>query len=247
MLNGVKGVYYREVQVLKTRVFRSLFASMVSPGLFLIAFGYGLGRFQNVAGMPYLEFLFAGLLCMSTLNSCYSIATDINIARFYFKTFDEYLIAPVPRWHIIMGEVLYGITKGCINLFIFGAYALVAGINIHFSFIAALILLIHMAVFSLLGFAVAVKVKHHSDQTSISTFIITPMTFLSGVFFPVNQAPLFLQGLVQFFPVTHSVALLRPALTGGEFTRGAYHFTMLIAFLALFAVLSALFIRRSEG
>ena len=214
MLDGVRAVLYREIQVMRTRIRRSIVASMVSPALFLVAFGYGLGRGQSFDGVNYLEFLFPGLLAMSTVNACYGIGTDINIARFYFRVFDEYLIAPVPRWHLPVGEMLYGILRGMIPVAIFFLYAWLVGLEVSVTLLFFMVLLLHMGVFSLLGFIVALAVRNHGDQSSIATFLITPMIFLSGVFFPVEKAPAFLQYVVSVFPLFHSVSLMRAMLCG---------------------------------
>jgi Nod factor-specific ABC transporter NodJ protein len=245
MFNGVKAVYYREFMVLRTRIVRTVVASMVSPALFMLAFGYGLGRWQTVGSVSYVDFLFVGLCAMSTLNASYSVATDINIARFYFKTFSEYLIAPIARWQIVLGEMLFGMTKGAINALIFFIYALIVDLNIHISLLFLLILIIHMAIFSLLGFIVALGVTSHKDQASIGTFIITPMTFLSGVFFPMSQAPVLLQWLVQLFPLSHSVVLMRSSL--GAEPASTVHMLILLAFLLIFFLLALTLAKRMEG
>lgn len=243
--NGIRGVYYREIRVFRTRLARSVLASMISPALFLVAFGYGLGRHQTYGGLAYLDFLFAGLLAMSTLNACYGIGTDINIARFYLKVFDEYLIAPVPRWQVVAGEMLYGMTKGLINVAILFAYARIAGLNILITPLFALALGLHMALFSLLGLCVALAVRRHGDQFAINTFLITPMTFLSGIFFPVDQVPLVLRWLVQIFPVSHSVSLMRAALTGGR--PDMLHLAALAGFLAICSLAALYLAKRAEG
>lgn len=245
MFNGIKAIYYREIMVMRTRVRRSILASMVSPALFLVAFGYGLGRYQVYGGLDYLDFLFAGLLAMSTLNACYSVGTDINIARFYFRTFDEYLIAPILRWEIVAGEVLFGMTKGMINVAIFFTYAWFAELNICVTPLFLVVLLMHMAIFSLMGFMVALIVRNHGDQSSISTFLITPMTFLSGVFFPVEQGPTILVWIVHLFPVSHSVSLMRASLTGGE--AQMHNLVALVAFLLVFFFVALRLSKKSQG
>ena len=245
MFSGITGIYYREMRILRTRFLRSVAASMVSPALFLVAFGYGLGRGHSFGGLNYLEFLFAGLLAMSTLNASYGVGTDINIARFYLKTFDEYLIAPIARWQVVAGEALYGMTRGLINAAIFFVYAAVAGLNIHFTPLFALVLLMHMAMFSLLGFSVALAVKRHGDQFALNTFLITPMTFLSGIFFPVDQAPLALKWLVQLFPVSHAVSLMRSELCGG--VTQYVHLPVLAGFLLIFFLAALHLAKRAEG
>ena len=244
-LDGILGVYYREMRVLRTRLVRNVLASMISPALFLVAFGYGLGRGHSYGGLPYLDFLFAGLLAMSTLNACYGIGTDLNIARFYLKVFDEYLIAPIPRWQVVAGETLYGVTKGLINAIIFFAYAWFADLNLRLTPLFALTLTMHLVLFSLLGFCVALAVRRHGDQAAINTFLITPMTLLSGIFFPLDQAPLVLRALVQVFPVSHSVSLMRASLTGGN--PDLAHLAALAGFLAICCLAALRLARRAEG
>jgi ABC-type polysaccharide/polyol phosphate export permease len=219
-MNGVIGVYYREMRLLRSRLARSAAASMVSPALFLVAFGYGLGRGRVFDGLNYLEYLFVGLLAMSTINACYGIGTDINIARFYLRTFDEFLIAPVARWQIVAGEALSGMTRGAISVAIFAAYAVAARLDLHVTPLFALALGMHMLIFSLLGFCVALAVRKHGDQAAINTFLITPMVFLSGVFFPVEHAPFALRLLVGMLPVSHAVSLMRATLSGGGAAAG---------------------------
>ncbi len=244
MFNGISGVYYREIKVLKTRLMRTIAASFVSPALFFIAFGYGLGRSQVYGGVQYLEFLFAGLLAMSTLNACYGISTDINISRFYHRIFDEYLISPNPRWQIAAGETLYGITKGMISAAVFFVYAAAADLNITIGPMFAAALLLHMAVFSLLGFIVAMSVKNHGDQAAINTFLITPMTFLSGVFFPVEKMPAAFSAAVQIFPATHSVSLIRSSLTGGTANPG--NIFILVLFFVIFSLIAVIMAGKAE-
>ena len=245
MLSGITGIYYREMRVFSTRFVRSVAASMVSPALFLVAFGYGLGRGRAFGGVDYLEFLFAGLLAMSTLNACFGVGTDVNIARFYLKTFDEYLIAPVARWQVVAGEALYGMTRGLINAAIFLIYAAVAGLDIQLTPLFALALAMHMAMFSLLGFSVALAVKRHGDQFALNAFLITPMTFLSGIFFPVDQAPWLLKWLVQLFPVSHAVSFMRAELCGGD--TQYVQLLILAAFLAAFFLAALWLAKRAEG
>ncbi|MCD8569613.1 MAG: hypothetical protein LRY50_15255 [Geovibrio sp.] len=86
-MNGIKGVLYRETRVLRSRFWKVLVSSAVSPFLFLLAFGYGIGRFASVDGVDYLTFLIPGLIAMSSLNQSYGISGEINISRFLLQGF----------------------------------------------------------------------------------------------------------------------------------------------------------------
>lgn len=212
MLDGVVGIYYREVTVLKKKIVRILLAAAVPPFLYLMAFGFGVGKGTTVDGVDYLTFLLPGLLAMSSMNYSYNIASEINISRFYLKIFEEYLLAPNDRWQIIAGEVLYGMTKGMIPVLIVTFYSYACGINLAFSLLFSIALLLHLMAFSQIGLIVALKMKNHRDQATMNAFIITPMMFLSGTFFPVDQMPLVIQGVAAISPLTYSADLIRTSL-----------------------------------
>ncbi|PSW06593.1 ABC transporter permease [Photobacterium lipolyticum] len=212
MLDGVRGIYYRECTILRKKLVRIVMAGAVPPFLYLMAFGYGVGKGTSVEGIDYLTFLLPGLLAMSSMNQSYSIATEINISRFYLKIFEEFLLAPNQRWQIIAGEVLFGITKGFIPVMIIAVYSLLCGVHLHFSWPFFAALLFHLSAFSQIGFIVALKMKNHRDQATMNAFIITPMMFLSGTFFPVNQMPEIIQAMAAVSPLTYSAGLIRASL-----------------------------------
>ncbi|HEY5674412.1 MAG TPA: ABC transporter permease [Malonomonas sp.] len=236
MLHGVRAIYLRETLILRRKLIKTLLASAVSPALFLLAFGYGVGRGAQVGGVDYLAFLLPGLLTMSSMNQAYGIATEINISRFYFKVFEEYLLAPLQRWQIIVGETCYGITKGLIPVFIIGIYSLLCGVSLRFGLPFLLALLLHLAIFALLGFIAAMIVKSHSDQATINAFLMTPMMFLSGTFFPVEQMPLAIRIVASIFPLTYSTQLIRATLTPGADVNSALFGVLAGILLLLFFI-----------
>lgn len=215
-MNGIKGVVYRETRVLKSRILKTILSSSVSPLLFLLAFGYGIGRNSSVGEYGYIEFLIPGLIAMTSMNQSYGISSEINIARFYFKTFDEYLLAPCARWEIVTGEVIYGILKGVIPVFIIFIYGFAAGAGRIPSLLFIPSLLIHLIIFALLGIMVALKVKNHGDQFAVNSFVITPMIFLSGTFYPVDKMPLAVQLIAYVSPLTYTTKLIRGSVLGME-------------------------------
>ncbi|MDG3085106.1 ABC transporter permease [Vibrio hannami] len=212
MLDGVVGIYYRECTVLRKKLVRVVLAAAVPPFLYLMAFGYGVGKGTSVEGIDYLTFLLPGLLAMSSMNHSYNIATEINISRFYLKIFEEYLLSPNQRWQIVLGEVAYGVTKGMIPVVVVSVYSVICGISLHFGIQFLLALVLHLIAFALIGLIVSLKMKNHRDQATMNSFVITPMMFLSGTFFPVDQMPVFIQWLAKLSPLTYSADLIRSSL-----------------------------------
>lgn len=233
MLSGVSGIYYREIMVLRKKLLRVIMAAAVPPFLYLMAFGYGVGEGQVVDGVDYLTFLLPGLLAMSSMNQSYNIATEINISRFYLKIFEEFLLAPNQRWQIVAAQVLYGITRGFIPAGVIIIYSFLCGVTLHFSLSFILALLMHLIAFSLMGFIVALKMRNHRDQASMTAFIITPMMFLSGTFYPIDQMPAFIQVAAAISPLTYSADLIRTTLINN----GAFNFSSLFILIGINFVL----------
>ena len=94
-MRGMLAIYYREILILRKRFFRQLASMAVSPLLYLVAFGLGMGRDIRVGGHSYLEFLIPGLVAMSSMVQAFAIASEINIARFYWHIFEEIQAAPI--------------------------------------------------------------------------------------------------------------------------------------------------------
>jgi ABC-type multidrug transport system permease subunit len=234
MLCGARGIYLRETLILRRKLIKTLLASAVSPALFLIAFGYGVGRGTSVGNQDYLSFLLPGLLTMASMNQSYAIATEINISRFYFKVFEEYLLAPFGRWQIVLGEMGYGITRGLIPTAIIALYSLFCGVALHFGPAFFLALLLHLAIFSLLGILAAMIVRSHADQATVNAFLITPMMFLSGTFFPLEKMPFAIKAVASLFPLTYSTRLIRATLLESADASG-------LLYLLLVAMLAGLF------
>ena len=107
-------IYQREILILRKRFFRQLASMSVSPLLYLIAFGMGMGRDIRVDGHSYLQFLIPGLVAMNSMIQAFAIASEINIARFYWHIFEEFQAAPIRNISYVTGEVLAGITRALV-------------------------------------------------------------------------------------------------------------------------------------
>ncbi len=245
MFNGLQAVLYRELHVFSKKAKKQIAASSLSPLLFLIAFGWGFGKDVTVDGLPYISFLIPGLITMSSLNQSYGISLEINITRFYFHVFDEFLIAPVTHVEIVLGEAFYGMFKAFISVSLIFLYSMLFGVQLiwHPIFFPAIFL--HTFLFSTLGVTMAMVVRDHGSQATVNTFVITPMIFLCGTFFPVEKLPAFFKAIVHFMPLTYSTKVIRASLTGGTID---YLYLAVIAGFALTFFVTALWsVKRVEA
>ena len=129
MLNRFIAVYLREILILRRRIKRQILSMSVSPLLYMIAFGYAMGKGARFDGHTYREFLIPGLVAMSSMTQAFAIAVDINVARFYWHIFEEFQAAPVSNTAYVAGEVLAGITRAMLSVVII----LIIGLFFHVS------------------------------------------------------------------------------------------------------------------
>ena len=189
-----------------------------------------------VPGTPnYFEFVAPGIMSMVVMMS---LMTGLPHAISYEKdmgTLDGMLVAPTSRWAIILGKVLAQSTRGMIQGFIILLMAvLLFGVVIHGS-IMLVILLILLTVFSFVGLGILITSFADKEETAtmVMMTLMFPMMFLSGVFFPIQQMPSFMQTLASFLPLTYAASAMRKVMVLGA---GVSAITPEVIVLAVFGI-----------
>jgi ABC-type multidrug transport system permease subunit len=198
----------------------------------MLTFGCALGGSLTVDGHGYQEFLIPGLAAMASMVQGFSLAGDINVARFYYQAFDEIQAAPVSRLAYVLGEAMAGLTRVALAVFLVAAIGYAFGIRLSYGPFFWLALALNGLAFSCLGVAMAMLVKSHADQSLLTNFVITPMSFLGGTFFPIESLPAWAQKLLYALPLSHAAKAARGAAFGQPPALGDY--LVLTACLFLF-------------
>ncbi len=214
MIQGWTAVYYRELLILKRRLSKMLASMSVSPLLYLVAFGYAMGREVEIEGHTYMEFLIPGLVAMSSMTQAFAIASEINISRFYWHIFEEFQAAPISNIAYVIGEVLAGMTRAFLSVCVILILGLGFGVVLSCNVLFWIALILNSFVFASLAVGMAMLVKSHADQAMLTSFVITPMAFLGGTFFPVDRLPVWAQKVLFFLPLTHASKVIRAASFG---------------------------------
>ncbi len=213
-MNGFLAIYLRELLILKHRFWRMLMSFAVSPLLYLVAFGLGMGKNVRVGDQSYVEFLIPGLVAMTSMMQGFGINVEINVARFYLKVFEEFQAAPISNLSYVCGEVAGGITRAMLACSVIALISLAAGFELSFgpAFWGAAFL--NATVFAALGVTSAMLIKNHADQALITNLVITPMAFLGGTFFPLKNLPAWARTPLELIPLSHASRGLRWAAAG---------------------------------
>ncbi|MDN3609070.1 ABC transporter permease [Vibrio ostreicida] len=223
-----------------TRIWvQTLVPPAITMTLYFIIFGRLIGsRIGEMNGFSYMEYIVPGLIMMSVITNSYSnVASSFFSAKFQ-KNIEELLVAPVPNYVIIFGFVMGGVVRGllvgaivtCVSLFF-------VDLNIdHWGIIIATVFLTSV-VFSLGGLINAVFAKTFDDISIIPTFVLTPLTYLGGVFYSINLLPEVWQSVSKVNPIIYMVNAFRYGFLGVSDVGIVTSFSVLGVFVvALYAV-----------
>ncbi|MFZ7102295.1 MAG: ABC transporter permease [Peptococcaceae bacterium] len=214
---GFWAVLWREYLFFKRRFKTITTSSMVSPLLYLLTFGLGLGKSVHMEGVNYLYFLVPGIIAISTMNTSFgAIATPLSIARLYDKTLEEYMIAPITNFSFAIGKIVAGALRGLYAAAIILLVAVFFGVSLNLSPLFIILLLLNCLVFSSLGFLAALKIKSHPDMARFNNFFITPMVFVCGTFFSLENVPQLLRNMINLLPLTPASYGLRAVALNWE-------------------------------
>jgi ABC-2 type transport system permease protein len=184
--------------------------SLVQPLLYLMAFGYGLGRGISVYGVSYLAFVIPGIVALTAFSTSFNgAASKLQVDKFFYKSFDELLMSPVSLQSIVLGKALIGVLRGLISSVAVLAVGIILAPTLAVSPLFFLMLLISCFVFALFGVLIALVINSHQGMSTFSTLVMLPMTFLCGTFFSLSQLPDVAKAALYILPLTHSSECLR--------------------------------------
>jgi len=202
------------------RYFRSksrIIGSLGQPILFLVALGFGMGPIFKAAGQgDYIQFLAPGIISMGILFLAVFSGIEIIWDR-QFGFLKETLVAPVPRWQIMLGRTLGGATVAVMQGVIVLLISFLAGFKLHslgLIFMAFVFMALIALLFTALGTAIASVLDDMHGFQLIMNFLVMPIFFLSGALFPLTGLPSILKILVRIDPLSYGVDGLRGTLSG---------------------------------
>jgi ABC-2 type transport system permease protein len=185
------------------------------PLLFMLAFGFGFGQVFRQAGQgDYIQFLGPGIIMMSVLFAAVFSGIDLIWDR-QFGFLKETMIAPVPRWQIMLGKTLGGATVASFQGLIVFLMALVIGFRFHDPMmlpLGALFVFLVAVIFTSFGVAIASRIEDMQGFQLIMNFLVMPLFFLSGALFPLQGLPAAMEVVTRVNPVSYGVDGLRGAL-----------------------------------
>ncbi len=214
-LEDIYAVVWVDLRFLSRNIGKTMALTLIAPILYLLAFGYGLGRGTIVEGVSYLEFVIPGILALTAMTTAFNTSgMKLHVDRLFYKCFDETLMSPVSDSSIIIGKSLIGVLRGLMSSAALLLACLVFSPLPAMSWLFPLSLIVTCFTFSFLGVIVALLAKTHQDMTLFMSLFILPMSFLSGTFFSLSQVPEALSIILYLSPLTHASLCLRASMLG---------------------------------
>jgi lipooligosaccharide transport system permease protein len=210
-------VFLRNLLVWRKLAIPSVLANIAEPLIWLIAFGYGLGALVGQVQLgdttvPYLVFLASGSICMSAMNAASFEALYSAFSRMHVqKTWSGILNAPVSLDNVVVAEMLWAAYKAVFTVTAILIVMVALGISTSPKLAVAWLVLAGAGItFASMALIFNALAKGYDFFNYYFTLFLTPMMFLSGVFFPRDQLPPLLRILSDWLPLTNAVELVRP-------------------------------------
>jgi len=209
---------------------------MLTSTLFVLIFGYSLGsRISEVGGVSYLEFILPGLLMMGVIMSAYASTSFSLFIQKFHGSIQELLVAPIAYWQIIAGFTISAMLRALlVGLGILLVSLLFTSVQIHNIFVLLSFILLVSMLFSFAGIATALWANNFDQMSIFSTFLITPLTYLGGVFYSISMLPPFWAGVAKFNPILYMVDGFRYGFIGVSDIPVVYSFGLVLVLTAVF-------------
>ena len=238
LLTETYHVAWGDLMFFKHNFWNILVMSVMSPLLYLIAFGYGLRSGQTDIGVSYVAFVIPGIAALSSLSSSFSsTATRMNVQRLYYRSFDEMMMCPLSLPAIVLGKSVLGLLRGMLSCFLIYFLGLFLAPELVLSPLVIVCILLSCMVFSMLGMMAALLAKSHQSMATLNSLLILPMTFLCGTFFSVSSLNPVFQAILYCMPLTHASEIIRAAALPDYLDFPLMSLVVLVAFgIAFFAI-----------
>ena len=228
---------------------QTILPAAITTTLYFLIFGHLMGeRIGTMAGLPYLDFIVPGLIMMTMLNSAFNASVSLFYMYKWTRVLEELLVSPMSSLNILTSFMSVGMLRafivGCI---VFTVATFFVNMSVLHVFYMVFIALLASAIFSLVGILNAIYAKTFDQISIIPTFIITPLTYLGGVFYSLNILPDFWQKVALFNPIIYIISTFRYAFYGKADTNIFIStLIMIVIFLGLFSLCYCL-IRLRKG
>ena len=228
---------------------QTLLPPAITMTLYFIIFGNLIGsRIGQMSGLDYMSFIMPGLIMMSVINSAYANVSSSFFSNKFQRSVEELLVAPVPNSVILAGFVFGGVARGLLIGIIVSVVAIFfTDVQVHNFWVLSSIVLLSSILFSLGGFINALYAEKFDDVSIVPTFILTPLSYLGGVFFSTDVLPEGWRLVSEFNPILYMVNGFRFGMLGVSDVNLATCYVILLSVIIILTAYSMWLLKRGKG
>ena len=195
---------------------QTVLPAMITMGLYFVIFGNLIGsQIAPIKGFNYIDYIVPGIILMAMINNSYANVVSSFFSAKFQRHIEEMLVSPMPNYLILLGFVGGGLARGVIIGISVSIVALFfTDLQFHNLTIVILVSLLTSIMFALAGFINAIYAKTFDDISIIPTFVLTPLTYLGGIFYSVDMLPTFWQNVSYANPILYMINAMRYGMLG---------------------------------
>ena len=246
---ALETIVVKEVRRFSRIWIQTLLPPAITVSLYFVIFGNLVGsRIGEMGGFDYMKFIVPGLIMMSVITNSYSNVVSSFFSTKFQRSIEELLVSPTPNHIILIGYVLGGVARGLAVGFIVTCTSLAfAELHIHNWLVMISIVFLTAVVFSLAGFINAVFAKSFDDISIVPTFILTPLTYLGGIFYSLKMLPEFWYNVSLANPIVYMVNGFRYGILGVTDVSLWLTYGMIFLFIVVFYSWALFLLNRGAG
>ena len=216
-LTALKTIVIREMRRFLRIWVQTILPPAITTALYFIIFGNLIGdRIGEMNGLRYIDFIIPGLIMMSVITNSYANVVSSFYGSKFQRNVEEMLVSPMPDYLILLGFAAGGVARGMIVGLVVTliSFLFSSQIHLHAPGLTLLVVFLTSVLFSLGGFINAAYAKSFDDISIIPTFVLTPLTYLGGVFYSISLLPEFWQQVSMLNPILYMVNAFRYGILG---------------------------------
>ncbi len=228
---------------------QTLLPPAITTALYFLIFGKLIGdRIGTVHGASYMDYIVPGVILMSVISHAYANVVSSFYSTKFQRNIEELLVAPVPNWVILAGYISGGIVRGLmVGLVVALISMLFSDIHINNPWLAFAVALLTATLFALAGFINAILAESFDDISIIPNFVLTPLSYLGGVFYSVDMLPVIWQNISLGNPILYMINAFRFGLIGVTDVDIQMAFEITGGFIALLTAFSLFLLHKGIG
>jgi len=248
-LIAFKTIVIREILRFSRIWIQTVLPAVIVTALYFVIFGELLGKkIGEVGGFSYIEFIVPGLILMTVITNSYANVVSSFYSAKFQRNIEEMLVSPVPNYIILLGFSSGGIARGVtVGMVVMCVSYIFVDFQIHNYFVVFSMLLLTAMLFSIAGLINGIYARSFDDITVIPTFILTPLTYLGGIFYSISLLPEFWKNVAAFNPIFYMVNTFRYGVLGVSDVPLLHAYAIVITFIVILYMFALRLLRKSKG